>query len=114
MKKTILHTAFLWLISGVLFTSCEDMFGDFLDKEPSNELTEEQVFSQWTTTKEFHYDTYNYLRHGAGRINTSWMDAATDLAETSYANGGTRTSFNIGNYYAQGGSSELTATWEHY
>ena len=114
MKKTILHTAFLWLISGVLFTSCEDMFGDFLDKEPSNELTEEQVFSQWTTTKEFHYDTSNYLRHGAGRINTSWMDAATDLAETSYANGGTRTSFNIGNYYAQGGSSELTATWEHY
>ncbi len=42
------------------------------------------------------------------------MDAATDLAETSYASGGTRTSFNIGNYYASGAATELTGTWEHY
>lgn len=82
MKKTILYTAFLLTLSGPVLTSCEDMFGGFLDKEPSNELTEEQVFSQWTTTKEFHFDTYNYLRHGAGRINASWMDAATDLADS--------------------------------
>lgn len=113
MKKTILYTAFLLTLSGPVLTSCEDMFGGFLDKEPSNELTEEQVFSQWTTTKEFHFDTYNYLRHGAGRINASWMDAATDLAETSYA-AGTRISFNIGNYYADGAAAELTGTWEHF
>ena len=36
------------------------------------------------------------------------MDAATDLAETSYASGGTRTSFNIGNYYASSAATELT------
>ena len=114
MKKTIIYTAFWLATAGIALTSCEDIFGGFLDKQPSNELTEEEVFSQWTTTREFHFDTYNFLRHGACRINNSWMDAATDLAETSYASGGTRTSFNIGNYYASGAATELTGTWEHY
>lgn len=114
MKKTILYIACgLALASGVL-TSCEDMFGDFLDKQPSNELTGKQTFSNWSTTTEFHFDTYNFLRHGACRIGNSWMDAATDLAETSYSNGGTRVSFNIGNYYAGAAASELSDTWEHY
>ena len=114
MKKTIIYTAFWLATAGIALTSCEDIFGGFLDKQPSNELTEEEVFSQWTTTREFHFDTYNFLRHGACRINNSWMDAATDLAETSYASGGTRTSFNIGNYYASSAATELTDTWEHY
>lgn len=115
MKKSNIYLTALCLILSVLsLTSCEDMFGSFLDKEPSNELNEDQTFSSWTNLEEFHYDTYNYLRHGALRINSSWMDAATDLAETSYATGGVRTSFNIGNYYGSGGASELTDTWEHY
>lgn len=114
MKKHILYTAFSLIVAGATLTSCEDMFGGFLDKQPSNELTEEIVFSQWSTTEEFHFDTYNFLRHGVGRINGSWLDAATDLAVTSYSFGGTRTSFNIGNYYAAAASNELTATWEHY
>lgn len=87
---------------------------DFLDKEPSNELTGTEVFSDWALMEEFHFDTYNFLRHGALRINSSWLDAATDLAETSYGTGGVRTTFNIGNYYGSGGAAELTDTWEHY
>ena len=112
MKKTIIYTAFWLATAGIALTSCEDIFGGFLDKQPSNELTEEEVFSQWTTTREFHFDTYNFLRHGACRINNSWMDAATDLAETSYASGGTRTSFNIGNYYASSAATDcLICSW---
>ena len=114
MNKILLYIIGVLGISAVTLTSCEDMFGDFLDKQPSNELTEEEVFSDWETTKQFHFDTYNFLRHGAARINSSWLGAATDLAETSYSSGGVRTTFNIGNYYGSGGSSELTATWEHY
>ena len=64
--------------------------------------------------KQFHFDTYNFLRHGANRINRSWLDSATDLAETSFANGGTRTSFNIGNYYGSAGAPELSDTWESF
>ncbi|MDR2130927.1 MAG: RagB/SusD family nutrient uptake outer membrane protein [Odoribacteraceae bacterium] len=115
MKRSI------WLIVlpvlfplAALTTACEDIFGDFLDKQPSNELTGEEVFALWTNAEKFHYDTYNFLRHGARRINRSWLDAATDLAHTSYTAGGTRTSFNIGNYYASSGAPELTGTWEHY
>lgn len=114
MKKKISYMIIALGISALTFSSCEDMFGDFLDKQPSNELTGELVFNDWNTTMQFHFDTYNFLRHGAGRINNSWMDAATDLAHTSFSGGGVRTSFNIGNYYGGGGASELTATWEHY
>ncbi|SEM41489.1 Starch-binding associating with outer membrane [bacterium A37T11] len=96
------------------FSSCEDMFGHYLDKQPSNELSEEDVFSSWKNTQAYYYDIYNFLRNGLAYINNSWMDAATDLAENSYSWGGTRSSFNIGNYYAAGGAPEITATWEHY
>ena len=113
MKKTILYS-FIALIASLTMTSCEKMFGDFLDKQPSNELTEEQVFNDWNLFVQFHYDTYNFLRHGAARINGSWLDTATDLAETSFYYGGTRTTFNIGNYYGWGGSEELIYTWDHY
>ena len=113
MNKILSYICVLGL-TAISFSSCEDAFGDFLDKQPSNELTEEQVFGDWTTTMQFHFDTYNFLRHGAGRIQRSWLDAATDLGANSYSDGGVRTSFNIGNYYGSGGSSELTATWEHY
>jgi len=113
MKKTIIYSLFAVLASFAL-TSCEDAFGGFLNKQPSNELTEEEVFSDWNLMVQFHYDTYNFLRNGACRINNSWLDAATDLAETSYSTGGVRTTFNIGNYYGLAGAPELTDTWEHY
>jgi len=109
MKK--IYNILLWtaVVGGAsVLSSCSD----FLDKQPSNELTEEKTFADWNLFEEFHYDTYNFLRHGALRINNSWLDAATDLAETSYSDGGTRTSFNIGNYYGGGGWSEFTDTWE--
>jgi len=101
-------------ISSVILTSCEGLFGDFLDKEPSNELTENQVWSNWATASQYQADTYSFLRNGALRINDSWLDAATDLAITSYATAGVRTTFNIGNYYGTGGANELTETWQHY
>ncbi len=113
MNKLLFYISVFGL-AVVTLSSCEDIFGDFLEKQPSNELTEELVFDDWTTTMQFHFDTYNFLRHGVGRINRSWLDAATDLAHTSYSDAGVRTSFNIGNYYGQGGHPELVATWEHY
>uniref|UniRef100_S0DDD9 Putative RagB-SusD domain-containing protein n=1 Tax=termite gut metagenome TaxID=433724 RepID=S0DDD9_9ZZZZ len=109
MTKRILYSIFALGVAAIALTSCE-----FLDKQPSNELTGDEVFGDWNLMTQFHYDTYNFLRHGAGRINASWLDAATDLGETSYATGGVRTTFNIGNYYGGGGASELTNTWEHY
>lgn len=114
MKKTLLYSLFALSISATTLTSCEDMFGDFLNKQPSNELTGEQVFGDWALTEQFHFDTYNFLRHGAHRINNSWLDAATDLGHTSFATAGTRTTFNIGNYYGGGGADELKNTWEHF
>lgn len=91
-----------------LATACSD----FLDKEPSNELTGKQTFSDWVTLEQFHWDTYNFLLNGECRINGSWLDAATDLAETSVSSSGTRNSFNIGNYYSSAAAAELTTPWE--
>jgi starch-binding outer membrane protein, SusD/RagB family len=112
MNKTLIIIALG--ISSVVLTSCEKMFGDFLDKAPSFELTEAQVWGDWSNASKFHYDTYYYLRHGALRIQDSWLDAASDLAETSYATGGVRTTFNIGNYYGTAGANELTTSWSHF
>lgn len=95
-------------VFGLGLTSCSD----FLEKQPSNELTEGQVFSDWNMFEQFHYDTYNFLRHGARRLNNSWLDATTDLSVTSPTSGGARNSFNIGNYYSGGGYPELSDTWE--
>ena len=72
MKKTIIYTAFWLATAGIALTSCEDIFGGFLDKQPSNELTEEEVFSQWTTTREFHFDTVP-----AASTTHGWMQLPT-------------------------------------
>lgn len=99
-------------MGAMTLTSCEDAFGNFLDKQPSNELTKAEVLGSFTLLEQNHNDTYNFLLHGANRINNSWLDAATDLAESSIGTSGTRTSFNIGNYYGGGGAAELTSVWE--
>ena len=43
MRKTFVYTLLAAAVSGTVLTSCEDMFGGFLDKQPSNELTEEET-----------------------------------------------------------------------
>ena len=94
MKKFSIYALALAL-GAMTFTSCEDAFGDFLNKQPSNELTKGEVLGDWALLVQFHNDTYNFLRHGALRINRSWLDAATDLAESSIQTSGTRTTLNI-------------------
>ena len=58
MKKTILYSLLALTISTSVLTSCEDAFGSFLDKQPSNELTEEQVFGDWSLMEQFHFDFF--------------------------------------------------------
>ncbi len=108
IKIKTINIAALVLAGSMSLVSCSD----FLDKQPSNELTEGKTFGSWEMLEYFHKDTYNFLRHGANRLSSSWLDATTDLSETAMATGGARTSFNIGNYYSGGGYSELNDTWE--
>ena len=91
MKKSIIFASLALATALTGFTSC----GDFLDKEPSNDLSKEKTFSGWVNAQQFHYDTYNFLLHGALRVNNSWLDAATDLAECAIPTGGTRTTFSL-------------------
>lgn len=110
MKRNSIYTVIASVAMVLTLSSCSD----FLDKEPSNKLTEEDVMGDWALIEQFHLDTYNFLRHGALRINNSWLDAATDLAECSSSTSGVRNSFNVGDYFNGLGGPELTATWEHY
>ena len=50
MKKTIIYTAFWLATAGIALTSCEDIFGGFLDKQPSNELLPVSSISILTTS----------------------------------------------------------------
>ncbi len=132
----IIKSLLTLMVFVTLTSSCADMFGDFLDKQPSNEMTEQMVFDSWNLMVRYHNDTYKYLRDGSCRFYNSWLDAATDLAMTSYSWGGVRTTFNVGNYYGSGRNTsawsvsqinaarresgqdgimeELTGTWDHY
>lgn len=112
MKKTFLYIVSLASFAVLFLTSCEN--SSFLDKQPSSELTEDDVWSSWSNAVYYYNDTYNYLRNGEARFDNSWMDEATDLAEASRSSCGTRTSFNVGNFYENGGSSEIVDTWSHY
>lgn len=107
MKKIFLYSLFALGVATTTLTSCSD----FLDKQPSSELTEEEVLSDWNLFVQFHYDTYNFLLHGANRIDSHWLDAATDLGEESFS-GGVKSTFNLGNYYGEDGAAELTTIWE--
>ncbi len=112
MNKLLIYIIGVVIISAGLFSSCED--SDFLDKTPSGELTEDEVWSSWTNMVYYYNDTYNFLRNGQARIADSWMDAATDLAVMSRSSCGTVTSFNVGNFYAEGGEDEILSTWETF
>ena len=59
MNINKLYTFVASMAVAFTMTSCEDAFGDFLNKEPSNELTEEQVFSDWSLLRQFHCILYN-------------------------------------------------------
>ena len=86
------------VMRAMTLTSCEDAFGNFLDKQPSNELTKPEVLGNSTQLEQNHKDRNNYQLHGANRVNNAWMGAATDRAESSIGTSGTRTTFNVGNY----------------
>lgn len=113
MKKNIIYLMIVSL-AVVCFSSCEQMFGDYLDQAPSSELPEEEVWGSIDYVTYFHNDIYNFERSGLGRINNSWLDAATDLAETSYPSGGVESSLNVGNYYSGSGYPEIEQSWSHY
>lgn len=113
MKQTIIYL----IVTGIILvglSSCEEMFGDYLEKAPSSDLPDSTVWNNFTYVTYFHNDIYNYQRSGFERIETSWLDAATDLAETSYPWGGVESSLNVGNYYAPGGAPEVNDSWWHY
>jgi starch-binding outer membrane protein, SusD/RagB family len=117
MKKSIIYL----MIAGLALvglSACEEMFGDYLEKAPGSELPDSVVWNNIDYATYFHNDIYNYQRAGftgsTARINSSWLDAATDLGETSYPWGGVESSLNVGNYYANSGYSEVQASWEGY
>ncbi len=72
---------------------CEEMMGDFLDKAPSVDVTEDDIFSSATNMETFLASIYKYgihsnLGYGSGDVNGPFgtiMAGATDEAETCAA-----------------------------
>jgi starch-binding outer membrane protein, SusD/RagB family len=81
---------FIISISFTLFSSCEKMMGDFLDKAPGVDVTEDTIFSSRVQVETFIAGTYRYGLHailprsettytGSARYNTS--SCMTDESE---------------------------------
>ncbi|SFU20059.1 Starch-binding associating with outer membrane [Algoriphagus locisalis] len=79
MKKYSL----LFISMIVLFSSCVD---EFLDRRMDTNYTEEQVFSSYTTMRNFGIGIYDNLPHGFDRFSGGMLAAATDDAAHAGAN----------------------------
>ncbi|GAA0549328.1 RagB/SusD family nutrient uptake outer membrane protein [Chitinophaga japonensis] len=69
---------------GMLSVACQK---DFLDRQISTELTEEQVFTSYARTRDFLVGTYAALPAGFNRIDNAMLAAATDDAEFTWEGG---------------------------
>lgn len=75
----------LLIITGILITfstSCEDIFGDFLDKGPGVDVTEDTIFSSVTQMESFLATTYEYGMYTAhpGHANNVTGDGGNHYA----------------------------------
>ncbi len=76
MKKYII----LFVSTVVLFSSCVE---DFLDRRMDTNYTEEQVFSSYTTIRNYGIGIYSSLPEGFDRFDGGMLAAATDEAAHS-------------------------------
>lgn len=95
--KNIVKIGFLFLI-GVVSTSC---LKDFLDKTPTSETSEKDIFSSWTRTEEQITRLYFYVRAADRPLNffRNWSDSPLcDECEASTAESGWTHVFNDGGW----------------
>ena len=46
---------------------------DFLDKQASNEMSEDKTYADWKMFEYFHNDTYNFLLHACRSTSATTM-----------------------------------------
>lgn len=83
MKKTKLYIASILLFGAMLFSSC----GDFLDEEPNNIYTDEQVFSDMNMINSVLANYYGRVNWGPS-LDDNGGFAYTD--EAAFSSGGIR------------------------
>lgn len=92
MKNTIV--IFICAITFILLQSCEKMMGDFLDKAPGVDVTEDTIFSSKVQVETFVMATYRYGIHSilprneigyTGSLYSTNSSAATDECEAANA-----------------------------
>lgn len=104
MKRYILPlSAFLILA----LAACED---SFLDRKMDTNYTEDQVFSSYSTIRDFGIGVYSYLPQGFNRIDGAMFASATDEAVHSGA-GATIQRLNNGSW---GPFSNPDDHWAHF
>ncbi|MEX0928895.1 MAG: RagB/SusD family nutrient uptake outer membrane protein, partial [Balneolales bacterium] len=74
------------LISIMIALALVGCVNDFLDRDIDDNYSEDQVFSSYTTMRNFGIGVYNYLPHGFDRFNGAMLASATDDAVHSGAN----------------------------
>ena len=77
MKKTIIYTAFWLATAGIALTSCEDIFGGFLDKQPSNELKKRYSASGLLPASSISILTTSCATVPAASTTHGWMQPPT-------------------------------------
>lgn len=104
MKKYIIP---IFAFLSMIFVACED---EVLDRKIDTNYSEEQVFSSYTTMRDFGIGIYTYLPEGFNRINGAMLAAATDDALHS----GTGTEILALNNGSWGPFNNPDDQWAHF
>jgi hypothetical protein len=125
-KIILIITVISCIIASVIYSSCEDMMGDFLEKAPSSDTNEDTVFSSAKYTIDFLATIYKlgiHSNHGYGGGNNPGYrfanpdpvgyGGASDESETSAAWYGCTQNWNSGTMNANTGQAEIDGRFDY-
>ena len=116
--KHLLLSVAICVIVLQLFTSCEEMFGDYLDKPPGVDVTEDTIFSSRIDAETFltsiyavgvetGYPTWDDWNGRRDTPFSSWTDEGENVASWYYSH-----QFNSGVLTPTSGSHEARGRWQ--
>lgn len=86
MKRTAISiTAILTILFSMFISSCEPMMGDYLDKPPADDVTEDTIFSSKTQVETFLTSIYQMGIHSNLGYNTAYSSIYSNRDENIFA-----------------------------
>src|SRR5699024_9335092 len=115
MKFHTLVYSIVVIIVIISLQACDSVSGNFLDREQSNEVTSEQVFTRYNQVNQLVNDLYSHARYANRPLVYFWDFAsasATDAQNASTVGNNATNRINTGDYGLHGTPLASYTNWE--